>query len=57
MQHLEFYFHELEKIFYMSVEHIHCLEGHVLLSGLTLVKHSFTYVLLKFYVLVHHAVN
>ena len=30
---------------------IHCLEGHVLLSGLTLVKHSFTCVLLKFYVL------
>ena len=30
---------------------LHCLEGHVLLSGLTLVKHSFTYVLLKFYVL------
>ena len=29
----------------------HCLEGHVLLSGLTLAKHSFTYVLLKFYVL------
>ena len=29
----------------------HCLEGHVLLSELTLVKHSFTYVLLKFYVL------
>ena len=29
----------------------HCLEGHVLLPGLTLVKHSFTYVLLKFYAL------
>ena len=29
----------------------HCLEGHVLLPGLTLVKHSFTCVLLKFYAL------
>ena len=36
---------------YNDIHAYHCLEGHVLLSRLTLVKHSFTYVLLKFYVL------
>ena len=34
-----------------------CLEAHVLLPGLTLVKHGFTYVLLKFYALVNSSTS
>ena len=43
--------HMLKTPVYTYHEDTKSLEGHVLLPGLTLVKHSFTYVLLRFYTL------